>query len=359
MSLRFIDSFDHYATASIPSKWTYVLQGTGATTIAAGSGRNGTQSLHFPSGGTSPTVTKTFDGNQTAWVVGFAMKLSALPGAYAPILTFLQAQLQQCTLGINSTGTLDLRRGLNTAVTGGASTNTISTGTWYYVETAVKPTTSVAASSCYVNVGGVNWLTVTAGQSLQAASGPGASAFTITTPIGTGTMDIDDLYVCDDQAGATGPFGNCMVQVLYPDTDSFVGYSDWTASTGTWYTCLDEAIANDDADYVYCATTGAPATPDIVQMVEMSQLTYSPAAITGIQWNMYARKSDAGYRFLRRFVRSHSGGATSTGTTDYSVGIDYRTFSEAFDGDPCNGGAAWTRTLVENFEAGMVLHAYG
>lgn len=361
MSLRYIDSFDHYDTNAIVSKWNHMTTTIGRTvTIEAGAGRNSTQCMRFSgTSANSATVMKSFDA-QAAWCVGFALKIPAAPIGLTPIIQFNLIDTVQCALCVDTSNHLAICRGTITTVTGGTSSNTLTPGTWYYVEIVVKPVDSVAADSCYVNVDGVTWATVAAGQDLKAhLTLGGADSIVFQGIKASANTDIDDLYVCDDQAGATGPFGNSMIQVLHPDTDSFEGYSDWTASTGTWYTCLDEAIANGDTDYVYCATSGAPATPDIVQMVEMSNLTYTPAAITGLQWNMYARKSDAGYRFIRRFARSHTGGATSVGAVDHSLGIDYQFYTEVFEGDPCNASTAWSRTLVDNFEAGMVLHAFG
>lgn len=357
MALRYIDSFDHYTTAALPSKWNYTTAGSGSApaTIAAGAGRNGTQCLRFTN--TLGNCLRVFD-TQAGWCVGLAVKLATLAAGPAAVVRFNRAGALTCNLSIDATGHLILYKAINTAVTGGTSTNTLSTGTWYYIEVAVKPTTSVAANSCYVNVDGVTWATVAAGQNLQGATASGADSITIYGAGGIGNFDVDDLYICDDQAGATGPFGNTMVQCLYPSADGTT--NDWTASTGSRYACVNEATVNDDTNYVYYATTGGATTLDAVQLFGMQDMTYTPAAITGIQWNCYGRKGDAGYRFVKRVIRSNATTSTNP-VVNYTntFGLDYQTFSEVLETDPCNSNAAWTRTSIDALEAGFDLYAFG
>lgn len=358
MSLRYLDSFDHYDTAALTAKWNVVTTaaGTSQTAIVASGGRNGSQCMRLPTGGAG-LAWKVLDFQQT-WCIGFAFKTSVLPSsAYAVFFEWTSGQQVQCSLGMNSSHQLEVRRGGATAITGGTSTNTVTTGTWYYVEFGVTISASIPASTCYVNVNGVNWITVPAGQNLEGDGiTAGADGFAFVGISGS-DLDFDDLYVCDAQTGLTGPLGNMMVQTLYPDLISYV--NNWTASTGSLSECVDDTIVNGDTDYVYYPTTGAPATPDAIQLFEMSNMTYTPSAFYGVQWNCYARKSDAGYRFLRRYFSSNLNNVTSEGTTDHSLGIDYQFYIETFDGDPRNSGAAWDRTTVDSLEAGMNLHAFG
>ncbi len=107
MSLRFVDSFDHYNTAQVTRKWN-VLGGT--TSILAGGGRNGTQSLHIPS--QNCYLLKTIDP-QPSWVVGFAANFSrfGLPGSGQGLFfQFLDVGSPQLDLVHNPDGTLSVQR---------------------------------------------------------------------------------------------------------------------------------------------------------------------------------------------------------------------------------------------------------
>lgn len=357
MSLRYLDSFDHYDTAALTAKWNVVTTaaGTSQTAIVASGGRNGSQCMRLPTGGAG-LAWKVLDFQQT-WCIGFAFKTSVLPSsAYAVFFEWTSGQQVQCSLGMNSSHQLEVRRGGATAITGGTSTNTVTTGTWYYVEFGVTISASIPASTCYVNVGGVNWITVPAGQNLEGDGiTAGADGFAFVGISGS-DLDFDDLYVCDAQAGATGPFGNMMVQCIYPNADGAT--NDWTASTNSRSSCVDEALANGDTDYIYYATTGGATTLNAVQLFDMQNLTYTPTAITGIQWNCYARKSDAGYRYIERVIRSNATTNANTATNN-SLGIDYQTFTDVLETDPCNSNAAWNRTSVDALQAGVILSAFG
>src|SRR4051794_3960117 len=111
--LRFMDGFDHYATAKITEKWTTI---TASPSISAGNGRRGTQSLRMAS---NTAATKTLDA-QSSWVVGFAFRPSTVAAAAMPMVSFLDAGTAQCDLRLNTDFTLSVTRN-GTVVTGGTS----------------------------------------------------------------------------------------------------------------------------------------------------------------------------------------------------------------------------------------------
>src|SRR5262245_30832013 len=74
MALRFADSFDHYATADMLTKWSSFPSGTGPTIVA--SGRWSTSCMRCASGAQNRAAQKVLDAQPT-WILGAAIKIGA------------------------------------------------------------------------------------------------------------------------------------------------------------------------------------------------------------------------------------------------------------------------------------------
>lgn len=348
MALRFIESFDHYPTANLGTKWNMV----GTTYAIGATGRNGSNAFRT-TGNTAAqsALGKAFD-SQSTWSVGFAFKIEAAPGGSVPVVTLFDTVIAnaQCSLTINADRTLAVCRGTSTAITGATSTNVIATNTWYYVEWLVTISDSISAGTCLVNVDGVNWITVPATSDTKALTTSTASVVRWVGCNNTAT-NYDDIYICDGSGGLIGPFGNTMVTKVLPDSDGT--FNEWVASAGSRYACVNEASA--DGDTSYCAATTSAslgitqAANGLVQTFGLANLGWNPAAISGIQWNCALRKEDAGAYLAQRVLRSNA--TTATGT-NLAIPTNYVNFTECFETDPCDSNAAWTVTKINNLEIG-------
>ena len=100
-------------------------------------------------------------------------------------------------------------------------------------------------------------------------------------------MNFDDLYVCDS-AGSTnnGFLGDCRIDTIYPSGAG--NYTQFTPSTGSNYTCVDETAPN-TTDYVDGATVG---DRDSYALGNLSAL--SSQTVYGVQVNAAILKDDAG-----------------------------------------------------------------
>ncbi len=339
MTLRFVDSFDHYATADFTSKWSSIVNAT--PTISASNGRRGSQCLRSNNLG---NLSKTLD-SQATWIVGLALKVAALPSSALAFIQLLDAGTVQVDLRLNADGTLTVTRAGTTLST---SASSIAAGTFYFIE--FKCTISDAAGAYTVKVNGSSY---TSGSSVDTKNTANATANQVL--IGpaanrtTGNVDIDDLYVCDGAGSTNNDFlGDVRVDAYYPNGNgnSSQLVNDLGNSTNN-STHVDEALQNGDTDYVQSSTNG---NKDTYTFTDMS---HTPTTIFGLQINMWSKKDDAGTRSLASVIRS--AGADTDGTTQAlsTSYVDYLQISEA---DP-NGPTAWTKTAFNAAEFGVKVAA--
>lgn len=337
MTLRFVDSFDHYATADIGQKYS---GSSNNPTIVAGNGRRGTASLRMNSSVAS--VTRVLDA-QATWIVGFSIRTTALPGSDLPFLTFQDAGTAQVDLRLRADGTIRTTRNGTALAT---SASALSAATTYYVEAKVVINDTTGSVEVRVNGSSTGWINIT-GQDTKNTANASANGIMITSPVSS--TDFDDLYICDGAGSTNNDFlGDVRVDCYLPNgngnSSQLVG-SDSNSTDN--YLLVDEASQNGDTDYVQSATA---AQKDTYGFADMS---HTPTSIFGVQINMIAKKDDSGNRSICSVTRS--GGADTDGATQ-ALGTTYSDYREISETDP-NTAAAWTRTNLNNAEFGVKVAA--
>ena len=338
MTLLFMDGFDHFTAAGSSLKYS----GSNLSSASVGSTTPDTRHGAGQWIGTTNTgfhLTQTFSA-RASWVVGFAAYFGAMPTGVS-IAGFMDGANFQATLVVNADGTLSVTRN-GTAVLGGTSTATVQPATWNYIEWKITIANSIGSNSCIVRLNGTNIINVTAGEDLQATANASATGFRIKGASST-LHCFDDLYICDQSGGVNDDFlGDVKVVTLYP---SGAGNStDWTASAGSNYQCVDETQGNGDTDYVSESTAGDHDTYAFGNISDSG-------TVIGIQTNMYARKDDAGTREVAAVVRS--GGTDYDGAT-VALSTSYAILWEVRETDPATT-SAWDITGVNALEAGPKL----
>ena len=336
MSLRFIDSFDHYATPT--RKWTTIAY---APTISVGNGRNGTACLRGANG--DQNVTLTLD-NQATWIVGFAHRRSVFNCDFMALIDVATVQVD---LFVNSDGTISVRRASTVL---GTTTWSMSVNTWYYIE--LKVTISDANGVAELRVNGDTKLSLSGVDTKQTAN---ASANVVRiggTTIRIGTYDWDDLYICDgvDATSTQGaPFndflGDCRVVALSPNGAGNYN-SDWTR-VGTGVDSDHKAVMEspDDADSTYLSSNTAGHRSSWA----LGNLTVG--TVKAVAMSVVARKDDAGSRVIDVFARRN--GVDTDRGRNYILGDSYLSYGDIWGKHP--DGAAWTASEVDNLEVGVRL----
>lgn len=336
MSLVFMDSFDHYATADIETKWPLTSTSDAYPLILAGGGRRGTNCCR--SNGNASYLGRLFPPAPT-WIVGMSLRFDNAHALRNPILDWSDGATVQALVRLNGVGQLELCRGTGTVL----ATSTIGLGfnTTYYVEWLLTIHPSAGVST--VRVDGVPVVSVT-GVSTQGGGTALANRLRIgcyDTIVGLTNMDVDDCYVCTNQ---TTFLGDCRVDSLAPSGDGT--YQAWTPSTGTaHYALVDEAVPNGDTDYLSNATPGARESHHFPALPSMPN-----PQIRGVQHALCARKDDAGTRQLRSLLVS--GATIQVGSALHTMALTYVSYQELYETDP-QTGVAWTVPGVNALEAGV------
>lgn len=336
MALRFIDGFEHYATADLLMKWT---SKGGSPTIATSPVRLGTQALKINGG--SNTLTKALDA-QSSWVVGFAFYFSALPATASTILRLTDSGTTQVDLRLNPSGTLSVTRN-GTALTGGTSTGTVNALNWHYVEFKVTIGNSISPGTCAVRVNAGTFLTVDAGQDVQNTANSTADSVVLLATTTGCDCSFADLYVCDGTGSDNTDFlGDCRVQTLRPDAagDSAM----WTPSAGSNYQCVDDAQQNGDSDYVSSSLALA------IDLYNLDALSGS-GTVKGVQVVLGARKDDAGTRQISPVLKPTSTSFTGTAVT---LTTSFQFYLEIEERNP-DTSLAWTFSQLNACQLGQVV----
>lgn len=343
MALRFMDSFDHYATADITMKWNAATAST--VTISSGNGRRSGGCMRFSSL-SAATSQKTLTA-LASYVVGFAFKTNLLMNG-VDIYQAKDGSTIHLSLRMNNTGTISVMRGGAAGTVLGTSSTALSTGTYYYMEFKFTINDSTGSFTFRINGG-----SEATGSSVDTRNGGNATVdnFTFGLHAGSGgaTMDVDDLYILDTTGSANNDLlGDVRVDCYLPsgngNSSQLVG-SDSNSTDN--YLLVDESSQNGDTDYVQSATVN---NKDTYAFADMS---HTPASIFGTQLNMIAKKDDSGTRSICSVTRS--GGTDYDGTTQ-ALGTTYVDYSDLREVDPATS-AAWTRTNLNNAEFGVKVAA--
>jgi hypothetical protein len=339
MALRFCDSFDHYVTADLASKWT-----GGSVTISAGNGRVG--ACLRRTGGQAETI--TIDA-QATWFVGQAFKFSALPGSgtRSVIVDFADTGTSHVTFCLNSAGNIEARRGGVNGTLLGTGTFGLGTGVWYYIEAKVTINDSTGVAVLKIN--GVTDLNLS-GQDTRFGTNATANQITIGGQFGAppGNYDSDDLYICDATGSVNNDFlGDVRVEALLPsgngNSSQLVG-SD--ADSTDNYLLVDEAAPNGDTDYVESSTPGDKDT------YAYGNLAVTAGTVYGIHLLPYAKKTDAGSRSIVSVSRLS---ATEEDGPVKSLSGSYQFLPDIRETKP--GGGAWSVSDVNSAEFGVKVNA--
>jgi hypothetical protein len=352
MTLRFIDSFDHYNTAQIPRKWAGSLGTSADISISSVNPRNGVQHLRITDD--DFYVEKSL-GAESTWIVGFGFYYATTPpasGCY--IHALVDSGIHQVSILLNTSGNLVVHRGgsntgiTGTPVSGGISSLSLAHGNWYFIEIKITISNSISADSCIVKVNGSEWINVDAGQDTQITANPTAGSLRFGWMGSlTGTpIDFDDIYICDVNGGINDDFlGDCRVECKFPNANGavnqFVG-SD--ANSVDNYLHVDETPQDDDVTYNQSDSLGNQ------DLYGFEDLSTTPDSIFGVQTNIVAKKDDAGAREAKTIVRS--GGTTYDGDDHVLSQGSYQVSHEIHEVNP-DTAVAWTESNFNSAEFGV------
>lgn len=372
--LRFVDSFSHYNSAGMATKWT-----TAASSISATGGRLGGGCWIGTFG---PTKTLDRPLAQMASVTGIAYKTTAFsnspltwgvsgtdtdhlgPGSAPYSLNAVQinhagAGILYCSYqgyiltGYDGSGDPQYAaRSTNGASFTLPGSQRLQLNQWYYIELKVSWSGGVGdeanpisvevrinedvvltESPTYTDAGGSHSLLLLEFQWYEIGwTGAG----------GGNNSSICDFYTLDDQgADNTGYLGDVHVGVIYPRVDGT--YSDWTPSSGTAHFSLVNEHAHDGDTTTVAAAVAGDKDSWFFDTVA------NTGAVFGVQLNLTARKQDAGARKIQPLVRS--GGSDFESGVDEALNTTYSDRHYIWEREP-DADVQWTPSTIDAAEFG-------
>jgi len=352
MALLFMDSFDHYATADILEKWT---TSPNASLLAIGAyGRNSTSGLRMPVGALN-SVQMTCLGGIAEVILGVAIKPNVHTGAQATTpIVFGSAGAWECGICLNADLTLQpftVNSGSyvpgassDYGLVGSATAAALQVGVWSYLEVQMKCDGSTG--TCVIRINGTEVKNLTGLDTLYTSAT--LTRFALGCRASTEVqLDFDDLVVMDLNGSYNNAFlGDVTISALLPTGDG--NSHAWLLSTGTPdtgvdYQCVDDAVPNDDTDYVSTSTLTAKSTytfPDAP----------AGADIRAVQILASVRKAAEGPGQVKLVVRSNA--TDYEGAAQGIAGTSYAYVREIRETDPATA-AAWTESGWNAAEVGV------
>lgn len=343
MTILLAESFDHYDSALAFGKWHASTTFGAEDGIKAGAGRWG------PGGGGGSGFRTTFAdiflrhdlaAPVSTLIIGCAVNMT-LRSERHPFLRTADGTTSQVEIHVDATGEIIVTRG---------STIIHQSGYIYplheyrYVE--VKIVIHDSAGSVQMWVDGVSKFNAT-GLDTQNTANAQITAFFLGNGTGSGFgiarhIDYDDVVLLD--TGGSAPQNDRLGDIkVHPLAVTGNGATnDFTASSGTNASCVDEANPNDDSDFVESSTVGH------IDLYALADLPPSVTTIFGVQWLARMRKTDAGVRQIDPAYRV--GGTNYFGAVQTLAGA-YAAHREIKQLSPATS-AAWTTSEINALQIG-------
>jgi hypothetical protein len=335
MALLFMDGCEHYITADLAEKYTYVSSQAVSNTRA----RTGTYSI---SGGVHGIAVAA--SGATA-IVGYGVYATA-GGHYCTVGLggFASATYAHVSMRVETDGSVTVRNGISSSATilGQTSPAAFRFSMWNYVE--IKIGLHDSTGTVTVKVNGTALLTLTGKDTIGT---PASATWNAVEWSNGATAWVDDIYLCDGSGGLNDDLlGEVRVVTLLPVTDAVAAGSnaDFTCSTSTDHGALvDDAAPNDDTDYV------SSSTLNHVDSWEYPALGYT-GTIKGVQMSLSARKTDSGTRAIAAVTRPVA--TNRVHATNHYLGTSYAYWRAIWELNPEDSGA-WEVADVDGAEFGV------
>ena len=342
MTLLFTDSFDHYATADILTKYDDLVNANGNTQVVESGGRFSNRMKNTNS---SNYVTKIIPTARQTVIAGRAFNITGTVASDRILIAFLDGA---STVHTDVRYTTDSKIIVTRNGTQLGSAILTTANTWHYIELKVKVDDSTGTYEARLD--GVS---IISGTGADTRNGGNATADRVKfgpSVAGNATIDdrMDDVYICDDQGSTNNNFlGDVRIECLFPNGDG--NSSQLVGSDGNSvnnYLLVDESTPNSDTDYVESSTVGDKDT------YAMTNLTSTTGTVYGIQILPFARKTDAGTRSIKSVTRLS---ATEEDSADKPLSTGYTYYPDIRETKP--GGGAWSISDVNSAEVGVKVSA--
>lgn len=319
--------------------WTW---NNGAGSIASAAGRFGDNALLWSTDGSYWVIPWAAVTSSDTLIINMAIKLQ-LNNVATPAGKQSLIRLSTATAGNTHFSVVACGRGGgigiygpgDTLLTGGFSNARLRNDVWHMLEFKIKMNDGSGTIS--LKLDGIEHYNLT---SLDTRFGSGGAMTNLRLGGVEATMYMDHVIIMDD-TGSTfnNHIGDVRLESKLPDADG--GLTQWTASAGSLFQCVDDAIGayDDDSTYISETTNNEEAT------FSFGSFTLSNVSTIHGVWSAALARTD-GTDSLGIIAVNPTGG-TKTAITSVSLSSAYTWRGGSFPLDP-NTGAAWANAAAIN-----------
>lgn len=153
----------------------------------------------------------------------------------------------------------------------------------------------------------------------------------------------DDVALNDTSGAADNSWpGEGKVIALTPNGAG--ASTQWTASAGSNYACVDEVPPNDDTDYVYQSSASG------IDLYDLSACGLSNVTILRVWPELHAKKTSADAASIIPVIRTNSTNYEDSSTT---LTTSYTKYKGSERVTNPNSGVAWTTSDLDALQAGV------
>lgn len=350
MALIWCDGFDHYGVIGNLTEGVYAQVDAAAAqwSLSTLNPRTGSHAMRRSSISTGISlVRRVLGGSKTTVGIAAAFYFSQLPSVNDALCIYDfrdAANAIQISIVIQSTGTIQVRRGATNGAFLGLTANPVVTAESYqHIETIVFFSQTVGTVEVRVNgvtvisLSGIDTVNTTNVECSQISFPCGPNIGTAST--GT-TTDVDDIFCYDNTGSFNNTFlGDRRVLTLFPNANTI--QADWTpVGAATGFECIDEASPDGDTTYINATVPGSPGA---ISEFGIANLPAGISAVSAVVIVEMARKTEAGPANTQWSVIS---GVSETAGADKPMTEIYTYRQDVFETDPASA-APFTPSEVD------------
>lgn len=341
MALIYAEKFAKYAaTADIAGDNPHLTGGNGITLVDS-AGRFGGRVASYRSAANSLQFPWDAETASETVIILATFKWQEFGGNQSRVLarmTTTNTSNNHWRLEVNYDGYLLLFNATGTQV--GVSTQPLGNNIWRTLEIKVNAANS---GNVQVRVDGIEVLNVNS-DFRNGTSGALTTLFFSGTPT-SNYFTYDEIVICDDTGSVLNDFLGDM-RLVFTGVDGDGSITDWAASAGDDYECVDDALATYDDDTTYVSS-------DTVDQDEYFTHTVSAPNVDAIRFVMLTalvRYDESGNDAVQLQVNSN--GDVVRSASDITVGTSYQWVTEIFTQDP-DTTAPWELAALNDAEFGI------
>jgi hypothetical protein len=326
--VEWIDGFDEYQASDLALRYTSVGSVSINTASPVVEGRYVGMSNNQRMNAVVPA--------DPTYTIGCHIQPQGGGSANTDIFLLQESGTNHVTVKVNfTTGLITIQRDTTTVGTPTAVAPFLP-GVWRWFEVQVKVHDTTGTYE--VRVDGV---TVMSASGLDTRNG-GAVGTINTIRIGCGlsqeSVFMDNLYLASGSAGFQGE-GRCVTDVATADG----GLTDFAASTGNRWACVDEIPQNGDTDYISSSTSGHRST--------FTMATFGlTGTIKALALSIFGRKDDAAARTLQAMLRRS--GSNQDHADTWALSTSTAKYESIWNTDPFTA-SAWADSNIDSTEYGI------